>query len=57
MDFWKPKLEGNRERDLRHYKALDKLGWKVLIIWECMLKDKAILLRTIQNFLTPEIQV
>jgi DNA mismatch endonuclease (patch repair protein) len=54
LDFWKPKLEGNRERDLRHYKALDKRGWKVLIIWECMLKDKAFLLRTIQNFLKPE---
>jgi DNA mismatch endonuclease (patch repair protein) len=54
LDFWKPKLEGNRKRDLRHYKALDNQGWKVLIIWECMLKDKPLLLKTIQGFLKPK---
>jgi DNA mismatch endonuclease (patch repair protein) len=54
LDFWKPKLEGNRERDLRHYKALDNQGWKVLIIWECMLKDKAFVSMAIQKFLKPE---
>ena len=54
LDFWKPKLEGNRKRDLRHYKSLDNQGWKVLIIWECMLKDKPLLLKTIQGFLKPK---
>lgn len=33
--FWKKKLEGNRERDAEHVVALKKLGWRVLIIWEC----------------------
>ena len=51
LDFWKPKLEGNRERDLRHYKSLDNQGWKVLIIWECMLKDTPLLVNKIQGFL------
>lgn len=35
LDFWKPKLEANRERDLRNQAALDSLGWKWFIVWEC----------------------
>ena len=33
--FWKAKLVGNRARDLEHLAELKKLGWRVLIIWEC----------------------
>src|SRR5580658_7341452 len=37
LDFWLPKLEGNRKRDDRNKKALLRNGWKVLTIWECQL--------------------
>jgi len=37
---WKEKLEGNVERDKRNYKELKKLGWKVIVIWECEIKNK-----------------
>ena len=40
VDFWLPKLNGNHERDVRNYEALKERGWRVLIIWECMLKDQ-----------------
>jgi DNA mismatch endonuclease, patch repair protein len=33
--FWKKKLEGNRERDAKHLAALKKLGWRIMVIWEC----------------------
>ncbi len=33
--FWKAKLEGTKARDIKHLSALKKLGWRVLIIWEC----------------------
>ena len=36
LDFWLPKLEGNRERDLKKQTLLRELGWNVMIIWECM---------------------
>jgi DNA mismatch endonuclease, patch repair protein len=36
--FWENKRSGNRERDKRNIKALKKLGWDVLVIWECELK-------------------
>ena len=37
LDFWLPKLEGNRKRDEKNRRALTKAGWKVLIIWECQM--------------------
>ena len=33
--FWKNKLSGNKERDTENMAKLKKLGWRVLIIWEC----------------------
>lgn len=35
LDFWIPKLEGNRERDLRNEARLRETGWEVRTIWEC----------------------
>jgi DNA mismatch endonuclease (patch repair protein) len=34
-DFWKRKLDGNIRRDRRQISALRRLGWDVLVIWEC----------------------
>lgn len=35
LEFWAPKLEGNRRRDERNQAALRELGWGVLVVWEC----------------------
>lgn len=37
-EFWRKKLIGNRERDLKNYNKLREMGWNVLIVWECELK-------------------
>ncbi len=37
-NFWIQKFERNAENDKKHAKALRKLGWKVIVIWECSLK-------------------
>lgn len=37
---WKAKLEGNRTRDERDRGALEELGWRVIVVWECELKGK-----------------
>lgn len=39
VDFWAKKLADNLARDARNRRALEALGWKVLTIWECELKD------------------
>src|SRR5438445_13900638 len=33
--WWVTKLEGNAARDKLHQAALRKLGWRVIVIWEC----------------------
>ena len=34
-DWWLKKLEGNAARDKLHQRALRKLGWHPMVIWEC----------------------
>ena len=41
-DYWLPKLEGNRLRDLQHRRQLRKLGWNVMIVWECQTQPRRI---------------
>ena len=38
-DYWRRKLERNTERDKRAILELGRLGWRVLVVWECSLKD------------------
>jgi DNA mismatch endonuclease (patch repair protein) len=51
LDFWIPKLEGNRERDTRTLHQLKSQGWEVLVIWECELKDLNLLEKMLNGFL------
>ena len=39
LEFWLPKLEGNKQRDAQCRRALTALGWSSLVIWECELRD------------------
>lgn len=39
--FWDEKFAANRERDKRKSGEIRKLGWRVLVVWECALKDAA----------------
>lgn len=51
LDFWLPKLEGNRLRDKRTASRLSRDGWKVLTVWECQIKAKEKLVKRIREFL------
>ena len=42
-DYWVAKVDRNRARDVRSREALEALGWRVETIWECDLKDAAVL--------------
>jgi len=37
--YWANKIEGNRRRDARKRRQLKSLGWKIVIVWECELKQ------------------
>ena len=51
LDYWKPKLNGNRERDRRKEEELRSLGWSVLVIWQCETADLEALARRLLRFL------
>ena len=40
MEFWRSKIERNRNHDSEVMIALEKKGWKILLVWECALKGK-----------------
>lgn len=42
-DYWLAKVGRNVSRDETHRAALQALGWRVLTLWECELKDEAAL--------------
>lgn len=41
LEYWKDKLEGNAERDSRAIDALLYLGWRVLVVWECAVRERS----------------
>ena len=38
-EWWKAKLYGNKERDKTNISRLRDMGWNVIIVWECELKQ------------------
>ena len=51
-EYWSNKLSRNIERDRRNQEALLSLGWEILIIWECDLKDPDKLIFRINRYLS-----
>ncbi|BDG70243.1 very short patch repair endonuclease [Roseomonas fluvialis] len=53
-DWWLKKLDGNVARDLRNEAALLALGWRLLVIWECDVRqDAEAVLRRAADILGP----
>lgn len=52
-EFWKAKFEANVERDKMNIQSLHANGWRVMVVWECELKNatKTDLFQKIRNFL------
>ena len=53
-DFWQKKLTANKKRDAHIAEELEKLGWRVLVIWECELKNREALCEYIRQCLPNE---
>jgi len=51
--FWRAKLEGNAHRDKRTRARLRRMGWRVLVVWECQLRDVDRLASRFRVFLDP----
>lgn len=48
-EYWTQKFARNMHRDMRNEDALKALGWRVLVIWECEVKDKGAIARKLKS--------
>ena len=54
--FWQAKFDRNVSNDRKHRHALEKLGWNVIVVWECELKkDPAKVLAKLQKSLAAQV--
>lgn len=51
LDFWRPKLKRNSDRDRDNEHALQSQGWDVLTVWQCEIKDVDALREKLKAFL------
>jgi len=49
--YWVRKLERNRGRDRRTRRKLRREGWRVLVVWECQVRDMERLAARVRRFL------
>ena len=52
-DYWLGKVARNRARDEQALSALDRQGWRSLVIWECELKTPEAVAARLRAFLNP----
>lgn len=50
-EFWAKKIGDNVKRDQRQVSELRKHGWRVLLIWECELRDSRIQERAVEKLI------
>lgn len=43
--FWQDKLQQNVARDAKNDSALKALGWQIIVVWECQLRNNELLLQ------------
>lgn len=51
--YWLPKLARTQQRDRRNVRDLKRLGWRVLVVWECETRNLRVVRRRILKFLRP----
>lgn len=49
-NYWEKKLARNMARDKANIKALRKLGWHSLIVWECEIKSHETLIKKLKKW-------
>lgn len=54
QQYWLPKLQANKERYKKNRRALQRKGWKVLVIWECQTRNSEKLVDRLSKFLNSD---
>ncbi len=50
-DYWRAKVEGNRNRDRLNLQELERAGWRTLVVWECQLRTQKSASETLPSIL------
>jgi DNA mismatch endonuclease, patch repair protein len=54
--YWRDKIARNRARDERTLAAYEAMGWRALVIYECELRDKTVLIARLEQALSEPFQ-
>lgn len=54
IDFWQAKFDRNVANDKKHVRDLRRLGWRVITVWECELKNPEKVLARLERLLTAD---
>ncbi|OUQ84140.1 very short patch repair endonuclease [Massilimicrobiota sp. An105] len=38
-EYWLPKIQRNIDNDIKHYKQLEDMDYRVIVVWECEVRD------------------
>lgn len=50
-EYWKEKISRTKLRDSKNRRRLRKAGWRVLVLWECHLRNRERLIEQVTSFL------
>ena len=50
-EYWLPKIAKNQQRDAQNLSALKGMGWDVMIVWACEVKDQNIIKTKLAAFM------
>lgn len=51
INFWQMKIGNNKKRDNRAQRQLRAMGWKLLVVWQCHMKNMQMLADKLTTFL------
>jgi len=50
-DYWRSKIQRNTSRDRSNQASLREMGWRVIVVWQCQLRD----LRSLEDRMRAEL--
>lgn len=48
-DFWVDKINSNISRDNKDREELEEMGWRVITVWTCQLRNRTVASETLSN--------
>lgn len=51
IDYWSSKIANNKNRDKTNESLLEKIGYKVFVVWECQIKNEDNMKKVLNEFL------